>query len=68
MSKETCFVHNKEIYFIVGAKEEDIDKDLVRMANDIIYEDFVEESNMMLQANIHLINRQFSKIKNKYCE
>jgi hypothetical protein len=66
--KEACFIHNGEIYYRVGAIEKYIDRDLQRMANDDIYDDFIDETRIILLAQLYLIQRQHRLIENKYCE
>jgi hypothetical protein len=66
--EEACFIHNGEIYYRVGASEKDIDRDLQRMANDDVYDDFIDETRIIILAQMYLIQRQQRLIENKYCK
>ena len=68
--KDSCFIHNGEIYYKIGSSGKDIDYGLKSMVDEFLeYEDFEElEEEIAIQAQRYLVLRQSELIIKKHCK
>jgi len=68
MSKEdACFIHNGEIYYIVGAAERDIERYLENIVDFYETDEYQSLNLIRIKAQKYLIDRQIQLIMSKYC-